>query len=156
MQFKYIDVASGADASVLAEGTAATGLSIRGQYAWLIHELQFDAPKPPDGADFYLNACLSVVGGETAMPELDDKGVIEKFTSYGLFTTSGYQVKEWCPRKVTWQPPVIIASPQLSMYVQGTNDAALNSKTYRMRIGYTTIPMSQSEYLEIAETWETL
>ncbi len=156
MQFKYIDVTTGADASAIVEGEASTGLSIRGAYGWLIHELQLDVPKPPDGQDFYLNVVLSVVQGETDMPELDDKGVIEKFTSYGLFTTSGYQVKEWCPRKVVWQPPIIIASPHLSLYVQGTNDAAFNSKKFRARLGYTTHPLSSPEYLEVAETWETL
>lgn len=155
MQFKYIQATTGADASTLTEGTASTGLSVRGGYAWLIHEVSVDIPKPSE-TDTYLNIVLAVLNGQGTMPDIDDKGVIERWSHYVQITTSGLSSKFVAPEVRRFQPPIIIANPTLSLYVQGSNDAALNNKAFKVRIGYTTIPMDQEQYLEIAETWETL
>ena len=159
MQWFPIEVQLGAaDPTVLIEEEFTTGLSIRGQYAWLIHVVEFHA-----GAfykvtmDNALMFALSTVQGAAAFPDLTDHGVICVQGIVYVITTSGASFSPAGPMVWHSLPPTIIASPKLSFYAQtAVDDTALDGLKLNGRIGYTTVPIDQKMYLEIAETFETL
>lgn len=148
---------NGTNSTTLSEEEFTTGLSIRGDYAWLIHRVELSMPT------MYLmtasNAmclCLSVSQGETTRPTLRIAGTIVDMTITSHLLTSGHSLM---PQPFIWPclPPTVIASPKLSFYANTAVDvAALRSQWIYGRLGYTTIPIDQKLYLEIAETWETL
>lgn len=155
LQFKTFTITAGADATTLAETEVDTGLSIRGEFGWLIHFVEvgfygFHAV----AADNVLQFGLSIQTGLAAMPAITDKGCISRINLGILYQTSGVAYQRM-PMRDPFLPPVIIASPRISGYYAAVvNDAALQNGTQWVRIGYTTIPIDQKMYLEIAETFE--
>ena len=157
MQWYPIQLTTGASSATLVEAEFATGLSIRGEYAWLIHCVEFHfANMMTMAADFAWNMILSTTNELAVFPDINDKGSICAMTTNVIFTTSGAAFHD---QPFTWHslPPTIIAAPKLSLYWVGSSDqAAAQSKTFFGRIGYTTVPIDSKMYLEIAETFETL
>ena len=147
-----------ADSSALAEAEFTTGLSIRGDYAWIIHRVEMEFPTWLDQtAVVNLQCALSTVNGETVMPEIDSKGVIVRLsqTFVVLVAEAGIILKQ--PHVWTSLPPTIIATPKLSFYCRTTVDnVPFRGDPIIARIGYTTVPIDDKTYLEIAETFETL
>jgi len=145
------------DSSDLAESEITTGLSIRGNYAWLVHRVELYLVKLQlISADNNWRICLSTETGATTMPDINDAGTICRFGLFNALTTSG-EVIIWQPFTWTSFPPTIIASPKLSLYCEmQTDDANFQGAQVVGRIGYTTVPIDAKAYLEIAETFETL
>jgi len=157
MQFAAGSVSFAAASDTLVEEELPTGLTIRGGYAWLIHffEFQFSGLNGYT-ADIGVWSALSVTQGLAALPNIDDAGTISRIDLDLFFTTSG----GWCEprtRRDAFLPPLIIANPKLSVYLGATSDmAGFQNQECFFRIGYTTVPIDQRSYLEIAETWEVI
>lgn len=157
MQFAAGRLTAGANSGTLVEEVISTGLSIRGGYAWLIHfvEVMFTRSDSAD-ADNIRKVAFSVRQGEALLPEIDDAGTIARIDRAILYAASGVvQVPELM--RYAMLPPVVIANPKVSVYYEDqTDDAPFRNLEIPFRIGYTTIPIDQKMYLEVAETWEVL
>jgi hypothetical protein len=158
MQWRTFKLSTDAtDSSDVATDQMATGLSIRGDYAWIIHrvEMAWNSWRLSAADNFF--ACgLTTESGRTSTPDVADKGCIATLS----FTWKvGAAAEAIMQEPLVWGclPPMIIASPNIHLYCQtGADEAALRSKSATIRIGYTTVPIDQKTYLEIAETFETL
>lgn len=157
MQFAAGKIVSAAASNTLVETELPTGLTIRGGFAWLIHFVEFTfAEIQAASTDQTLQFALSVRQGESAVPKITDSGTISRINLAILYQTSGVVIQSQTIRD-PFLPPVIVANPKLSAYfATGTDEAGFRSKTFRFRIGYTTVPIDQRMYLEIAETWEVI
>lgn len=159
MQWYPIEVTlDAADTTTLTENQITTGLSIRGEYAWLIHRIEyyFDALYLGGAVDNRVDVAVSVAQGAAAMPAINDPGVIHKLSWAYAFGAAGVQFFD-LPRVWSSMPPTIIAAPTLSVYANTVADfASYQGQSIQARLGYTTIPIDQKLYLEIAETFERL
>ena len=164
MQWYPLDISTDdTDASDVVRADFVTGLSVRGDYAWIIHKIEF-APQAMNnfgGGDNQWNFSLCTtdgypIGAGEDVPNLNQKGVIGKFGfTYSLTTEGAWAMK----LPLTWEslPPTIIAAPKLSLYANCNVDAAaVRDQQVVMRIGFTTVPMDAAMYLEIAETFQQL
>jgi len=157
MQFAAGGITFGAASDTVVEDELPTGLTIRGGYAWLIHffEMQFTGLNGFT-ADIGVWSALSVTQGLAALPNIDDAGTISRIDMDLHLTTSGVFAHRRTLRD-PFLPPLIIANPKLSVYIGTTSDqAGFQNQECFYRIGYTTVPIDQRSYLEIAETWEVI
>lgn len=159
MQFAAQEIATdAADANALQEVVIPTGLTISGDFAWLIHSFEFELAEffGVVVADARVRLGLSVQQGLAAMPEIVDAGCIHQFDTNIIRDGVGpeFMVN---PFEKVWLPPVIIAAPRISLYLEVIPDAAeWRALTSRMRLGYTTIPIDTKAYYELLQTWEAL
>lgn len=153
MQFTGIDGATHlTDATELMEFILQTGLSVRGQFAWLVHLVEVICKLPVYHAQ-YIDWCLSTVQGQAVMPELNDHGCIAKGRMELHMITSGSVIVPQ-PQRLQFLPPIPVASSRISLYVYASiDDASIRGKPVILRLGYTTIALEPKVYLEIAETW---
>lgn len=158
MQWYPVGLSLAASSDDVVEAEFTTGLSIRGEYAWLIHRVEVylqDAWTLVAGNRVMM--ALSVTQGEAVVPNLDDYGTIVVMEQVSML--AGASGLGTLVQPFIWPclPPTIIASPKLSFYARtGTDQANLRTKKIVGRIGYTTVPIDSKMYLEIAETFETL
>lgn len=157
MQYYPIKVTTAANAATVVETEFSTGLSIRGQFAWLIHnvEVHFNGVMGL-AADNGVNLVLSTVTGSTSLPTVDEPGTICRVGWTFPLTTSGLIA---VPNPTIWRslPPTIIAAPKLYVYIGcGVDTANFQSIDWYARIGYTTVPLDVPMYLEIAETFNVV
>ena len=153
MQFADIAGNTGAASSTLQEQVINTGLSVRGALVWLIHMVEIiyggNLTTNFRGVDYAV--CTRT--GLAAMPQIGDHGVLFRGGLFMDMLTSGAGVREK-PHRLSFSPPVPIASPQLSVYVQGVaNHADGQNKRCDIRMGFTTVPLDSALYTEIAEVW---
>jgi hypothetical protein len=155
MQFKDISVALNAsDSSYLVTDEMDTGLSIRGQLVWLIHliEVFFQYTTGGSGAQV-INFALSTVADLAALPALGDKGCLIVAQKEMAIATNGISYFN-APQQLKYLPPIPLAAPNLSIYAQTTADVStLRSTTIKARLGFTTAPLDNAMYTEIAEVW---
>jgi hypothetical protein len=160
-QFKVIRIKTdNANSTTLVGGAADdpvidTNLSIRGGYAWLIHNIEWWLPCEVDAAaaESAVDAVLCTVGGLAALPLLTDKGVISKCTLMTDAVTSGgmglYQ-----PHNVHFLPALPLAAPNIYLYAASrTNQTGLRDEYVEARLHITTIEMDNALYAELAEVW---
>lgn len=142
-----------ANSTTLVEGQFKTGLSVRGQQAWILHSAEvFFADT--GAANNIQEIALCTVGELSTMPDLGDKGVILKMRERLLYAGAAFAQNMLRPMEKNFLPPVPIASPNLSIYAKtGTDEAVLRSEEIQVRLGFTTVPMDAKMVLEIAETW---
>lgn len=155
MQFAAVTVPlDGTDTSVLQESRIDTGLSIRGEFIWLIHLIEMDlTQKDADGS---ITAVLSSVPNQASLPTIVDRGTVTWMKLGTKFDTEGRSVIE-SPKKAIYLPPIPYASPTLSLYAKtSAHEAGIIGAVQECRIGYTTLPITKEIYLEIAEVWERL
>jgi len=145
-----------ANTTTLMHATIETGLSIRGGLAWLIHFIDFWFA-PNNGANAHTQSlALSTRRDLAAMPGLGDQGLIDRCDTYFLYSTAIGQgwYPDLRPVRRPFLPPIPIASPAITLYnVVSINEGSLQGKEVIARIGFTTVPMSNALYTEIAEVW---
>jgi hypothetical protein len=153
IQYKDISVLTdGADSTTLVSADFDTGLSLRGGIAWLIHMIACQAEVLNVTAEG-VRIALSTLKGKTAMPRLHDKGCIDVFSWVAEFLTSGMFALDAVSRH-SMMPPLPLAAPNISLYVQTPTDVAAARGTFvDIRIGYTTMPLDAPIFQEIAEVW---
>lgn len=140
-----------ANSSTLESTEIATGLSIRGGLAFLIHLVEIVWPDVQ--ADDHLLAGLSTKSGETSVPSLGDTGCISSFAMNYERVTQGINR---CPQtqQLSYLPPIPLASPKIVAYAAtNADDAQARSKVVHIRIGFTTVKIDNRLYTELAETW---
>lgn len=154
----FADVSAMTDAAnsgSLVEAAVNTGLSIRGQLIWLIHliEVTFPILDLHGGTNHQFGMALSTRAGLATMPNIGEGGLIARMTAAMKFTTSGAQMS-FTPLVLHYLPPIPLASPQISIYVNTNVDlAGYRAKTIHARLGFTTAPLDAAAYTEIAEVW---
>lgn len=157
MNFKdvEVDLDSTTSTATLVEAETDTGLTIRGGLVWLLHLIEWYFSDDAAAASVTQIACLSTVAGQATMPELTDKGTIAKAQSAFQFATGvGFQFGLMQPFAQHYLPPIPIASPQICLYAKtNVDNSNLDGDTIRARIGFTTAPLDNAMYTEIAETW---
>jgi len=140
------------DATELMEAVINTGLTIRGALIWLIHLVELYIPMPRV-TTARITVALSTRQGLAAMPAIGDDGVIVRASHDFHITTSGMQ-RFLMPLALHYLPPIPIATPQLSLYIQeDTADADLLGAAVAGRLGFTTTALDAAVYTEIAEAW---
>lgn len=154
MNFADISVdLDAANSASLVEGQFKTGLSVRGQLAWIVHSIEVyfaDAAV----ATSIQELAVCTVGELATMPDLGDKGVIHKCRERLLYAGAAFAAAVYRPYGKEFLPPVPLASPNLSVYAKtAADDANLRGETIEVRLGFTTVPMDSKLVLEIAETW---
>lgn len=158
MQWYPIEITlDAADSSSLEINTFTTGLSIRGEYAWLIHcvEVNFDSAYWMTTLN-KISASLATKPDYAAVPGSQEQGVIFAAAVHFNILTSGGGIHF---EPYVWHslPPTIIAAPRLTLYAASAVDlAGLRGTAVVGRLGYTTVPIEDKTYLEIAETFEVL
>lgn len=153
MQFAaYSVVAHITDPQQLVSADFPTGLSIRGEFIWLMHLIEFSNWNP--SIDNWGAMVLCAVPGLVALPDLNDRGVIARDVRYAHLNTNG----GWAnanPSRHSYLPPIPFASPNITLYAQmQVDEEGQQAVTLECRIGYTTLPVSKDVYLELAEVWE--
>lgn len=142
--------------TTLVETKKNTGLSIRGGLMWLVHLIEvFGAflPALASSTVMQLDMALSTVPDATVIPTAGDKGFVGGVSSCTNMATSG-GVNDGLPLRLSYLPPVPLASPRLSAYIIGSQDMSpLDGLDVYVRVGYTTSPLDSRAYAEIAETW---
>jgi len=141
-----------------------TGLSIRGEYFWLIHKVEFfwlfKALLTAAAYQGVLKACVSTRSGLATMPEPEDAGVVSYsrwFLNFGTTGTYDHKADPITERDF-FSPPLPLAAPKLSVYLQGENGSGsaftwVAGRKLNVRLGITTAPLTSTMYDEIAEAW---
>jgi hypothetical protein len=142
------------DATTLVASELNTGLSIRGGLVWLIHLIEWEVFQAWVAATHErVFAALSTVPGLAAIPEFDDAGCISRYVSDSYLNANGAAVF-FQPIAFHYLPPIPLAAPLLTMYFQAeTNSDLFDGEKCRCRIGYTTKPIDEGLYAEVAEVW---
>jgi hypothetical protein len=139
------------DSTDLTEAVKPTGISIRGKLAFLVHLIEWSHWF--DGATNVIHMALSTRQGLTVMPSNTDDGVLGRCDRQVTVTTTGGH-SEINPVQMHYLPPIPFAAPQLSLYTETLTDVAnLRGDFNRVRLGFTTTPLTAAMYTEIAETW---
>lgn len=156
MYMNFLD-ASGthdsANSSTVTSTEVATGLSIRGNLAFLIHLIEILFYDTASLAEEAQNIGISTRAGLSSVPELGDQGCIfaDKFVKE--FNTSGTSYNVGL-KQVRYLPPVPLAAPKIVTYVATDADEVnIRSQKIHVRIGYTTEKIDSKMYTELAETW---
>jgi len=158
VNFKDLSVTLDAsDPNTLVSEDHATGLSIRGGLAYLIHKLEVFFPDEQGrlAAHSGLEVGLSTRKGLVALPALGDPGTIAKCQRYFSVATSG-MAYDAQPKLVSYLPPIPFAFPNITLYAQelsGTNHASLRGTDVQVRMHFTTEKMSNALLQEISEVW---
>lgn len=139
-------------ADTFVEQKHATGMSIRGGLAWLVHLVEIAFLKGMSVTN-HVAVTVSTVANLGAMPDVADKGTLVAGALDHVFTTSG---RAFHVRPSAWHflPPLPIATANISAYAQCESDeVALQLATINGRLGFTTVELDAALYTEIAETW---
>lgn len=154
LQFADVSVdLDASDSSTLVNEKVDTGLSIRGQLIWLIHQIEILFSTDEAQASVTQQLAICTRSGLTALPNLGDAGVLCKAEKQFLFATSGLAL-EYSPLSLKYLPPIPIAAPSLYVYAKTNTDSSfLRGDTIETRFGFTTAPLDSKAYTEIAETW---
>jgi len=148
VNYCVIKSTTGADARTLSEGVKGTDAGFASKIAWEIHKVEFYRPNFAAAGGIY-EMLVSTEGGAVAMPTLQDKGVIAHDKMISVVNGVLYE-----PRAHSSLPPVIIASPELSLYVKNsTDDVNFRSVDFLARIHYTTTTLATNTYAELFQTW---
>lgn len=153
MQFLDVSVLlDGSDIRTLVSGKVDTGLSIRGELAFLIHKIEVLFATGQDTGGLQ-TVSLCTLGSLAAMPDLGGQGVLCKAERGLAWATSGI-TQITGPTALHYLPPLPLAAPEIHVYAQGDTDiSALRGQKIEARLGFTTIPLDAAMYTEIAETW---
>ncbi len=153
VNFFPMQVLFGANASVLVQNNHNAPMGMGLGFAWEIHSIDWYPPPFADGASAIATFAISTRRGLTTMPVLTDKGTLAVFKTSLLWQTSGasYQV---LPERTSWLPPVVLASPNMSLYAQvSATHASFNSKLVEARINFTMVELDKALYEELFQTW---
>lgn len=153
MNFLECSVTMNASNSSTLESSAVnTGLSIRGQLAFLIHKIEV-VPPYQGNTEEVIRYAISTRDDLSTMPSLGDKGtVFHGHQDYRLATSGA--IIALMPHVFDYLPPVPVASPKLVAYVQtAADDSSYRGLELQMRIGFTTVKIDSRMYAELAETW---
>lgn len=157
MNFFNIESASAASSATLVADDNNTGSGMATNLAWRIHKIELTTDMTWNGgADGNrLIFAVSTRKAASAMPTLSDKGTIAVFQkTFNLFGAGTGHTQATDPLVADYLPPLIIASPNLSLYFQSNaNFAGAQAKTINCRIGFTTEKLSEGLYREVFETW---
>ena len=156
MNWFTMDVESTANPTTLVNANFNTGAGVGTQLAWRIHIIQWYSNGVWTGASdgSTINFGLSTRKDLTAMPELTDKGTISRHRQMMTVYSSASTVHTKWPFQERYLPPMLVASPNFSIYFQSTvNFAGQQSKEQMCRIGFTTEKLTESAYREVFETW---
>ena len=156
MYMNFMDVSAtldSANSSTLVEEEVATGLSIRGGLAFLIHKVEIIPADIRGTVAEQTLVALSTKAGLTTIPELGDSGCILKYEDTFVYASSGVGF-EHGPKHFNYLPPIPLAHPKIVTYVQTIADeASFRSVKVQIRIGFTTIKVDNKMYTELAEVW---
>lgn len=134
------------EASMNAMGGVATGK------AWRIHEIEW-FPNTSATTSIVLDLAISTRKSLSAMPAINDKGLVAVYRLRTFYTANAMDSTEQ-PIVRGFLPPMIIASPNLSLYCQTNVDhAAQQSVAHRARIGFTVVELDSDAYRELYGTW---
>jgi len=158
MQFAALRVAlDGVATQTLKEAKLNTGLSIRGGLIWLIHRIEFiaDGILTAAGVSGRLWEALSTLPNQALLPELDDKGCLAQMVRIAEAAAASDGIgSSIMPKVFHFLPPIPLAAPSLSFYAKtGLHIASMVDEVQTCRIGFTTAPLDQGLYAEIAEVW---
>lgn len=142
------------NSTALNEAPHSTGLSVRGNHAWLIHSINLWTHSPvflPAAHAVYATVCT--VKGMAQIPTPGDPGVVHYFAAGLQYVTEGMTYwKE--PMEDRFLPPIPLAAPNISLYVKTSLDTvSLRGIPIIARLHFTTVPMTPEIWTEIAETW---
>lgn len=155
MNFKSASLTLNAsNSTTLEEEEIETRMSIRGEFCWLIHLIEWFFPAPVNSTPLRPRAALSSQSGLSTFPSLADKGLIALVENYGdvLGTDGGGSVN--LPMRTTYLPPIPYANPDAYLYANSVVDSAqLRSAPVAVRIGFTTEDLDNLMYAEIQEVW---
>ena len=142
------------DTTRLTETHVKTGLSIRGQLVWLLHLVEEqDEVVPVTGVEGLLHWGVSTIQGLATMPSITDKGCVVRGRTLLSYQTTG-MTSRMTPFALHYLPPVPVAAPELSLYVQmSVNHLTWIDIAVNVRLGFTTAPLDAAMYTEIAEVW---
>jgi len=147
-----IKLKTAASSVTLVEAKKDTGLSVRGGLIWLLHAVEF----------FFVAAhsttvrsklLLSTVPDLATFPALGDRGVISVGEVLTMLSSSG---GGWLKQPIVnkYLPPIPLASPNISLYWMSSVDVAeIRLVDMEARLLFTTAPLDQKTYVEIAEVW---
>lgn len=143
------------NSATLVSAKVDTGLSIRGGLVWLIHFIDFWFANDPSAGHVTQQMALSTVNGLAAMPEITDKGLIERVDLQSFYyTAAGFQYGVGARKKENHLPPIPMASPQVVLYAKTAADiTTIRGDAIKCRIGFTTAELDAAMYTEIAEVW---
>lgn len=158
MYMNFLDASVTTDATAsttLASAEVATGLSIRGGLAFLIHKVEVMWPFLDFGANpNHIRVMLSTKADQAALPDIGDQGAISGAQMCVDFSASGGLNLEENPKILNYLPPIPVASPKIVAYVDClADDAAWRGKEVGVRVGFTTVKIDSKLYTELAETW---
>jgi len=159
MNFFTMTLQTGANATTLTNENYNTGAGVSTMLAWRIHQVEYLTNGSWSGATdgSRITMTLSTRKDLAAMPGLNDKGTICQFkrvlTLYATANgTSAVQSQE--PQVQHFLPPLLVASPNFSIYWSSSVDFAGQQSMYQdIRIGFTTEKLTESAYREVFETW---
>jgi hypothetical protein len=140
-----------------------TGLSIRGNYFWYIHRVEWHILMKvliTLGAAWQgvYEMALSARSGLATMPQPEDPGVISYRRLYVDGVVGADSAVYDLSRFDHFLPPVPLATPKLNVYLQGQTGSGvaptwIAGRKLNCRVGFTTAPLTAQMYDEIAETW---
>ena len=157
LNFFVLTKPSQAAATTLSTADFNTGAGVATMLAWRIHKIEWYNEGSFSGAadGNAMEVGISTRKSLTVLPSLTDKGTIAVFrlvaTVYGAGT--GMTYVEY-PKVQDFLPPMLIATPNISIYIDCTADfAGMQSKTQFVRIGFTSQKLTESAYREVFEPW---
>jgi len=154
MNFLDASVTLGATSTDVVSTEIATGLSIRGGLAFLIHKIQYKMFEIGQaGVTANIPIALSTRAGEGSVPELGDQGCIDAALVDVNAGAAGAETRI-TPFEHGFLPPIPVASPKIVAYATcSANNATYQSGKIEIRIGFTTVKIDSKMYTELAETW---
>ena len=156
MNFFTVNVQSAANSATLVVGNFNTGSGMATNLAWRIHKVELFTENTWDGAagGAEMLWALSTRKAALALPGLTDKGTITAFRRNITVVSASGAFSSRAPQTADYLPPMIIASPNLSIYCQTVNNFnGGQNHNQEMRIGFTTEKLSEGLYREVFETW---
>lgn len=150
VNFKRLAVTATNPITTIACQNHDTGLSSVAGFGWQIHGIQVYIPLIIS-AGTVLEIAISTRKDLTIMPKSGDGGCLAQFimaSTGAQGTISPLQLND------EYLPPMLIASPNLSMYVKASVACSLSSTEIQARISYTTKAITDKMYIELIGTWE--
>lgn len=153
LNFFSLSVTAGGASNVLATQAHTTAAGVATQVGWRIHTVEW-FPVRSMTASLLVTLALSTRKGLAAMPALGDKGLVAKHETKFVLATSGAGFAPDGPAMQSFLPPIIIATPNLSLYcITDTDHAPQQSVVHRCRIGFTMVELDSAVYTELWQTW---
>lgn len=157
MNFFTLEVTTGASSATLVSADFNTGAGVSTQLAWRIHTVEWFIVGSWSGAadTNNINLAISTRKDQSAVPALTDKGCIAKYRAFiSLWGTAGNTLESRYPVRQEYLPPILVASPNFTIYYKGSADfAGMQAQNVQARIGFTTEKLTESAYREVFETW---